>query len=60
MSEKGLKHHKTLGFGTKGSLLDKPMVGISIKEKRDIVRFMLHINAERDVSMVSIELDIDS
>lgn len=39
-------------------LLDEPMAGMNLGEKEDIVRFILDIRAERDMTVVLIEHDL--
>ena len=39
-------------------LMDEPMAGMTIEEKEDIVRFVIDINEEREVTVVLIEHDM--
>jgi len=39
-------------------LMDEPMAGMTVEEKEDMVRFIIDINEERDVTVVLIEHDM--
>ncbi|HSL61425.1 MAG TPA: ABC transporter ATP-binding protein [Desulfotignum sp.] len=39
-------------------LLDEPMAGMNVQEKEDIVRFIMDIQKERDVTVVLVEHDL--
>ena len=39
-------------------LMDEPMAGMAVEEKEDIVRFIIDINEEQDVTVVLIEHDM--
>lgn len=39
-------------------LLDEPMAGMNVQEKEDIVRFIIDIQKERDVTVVLVEHDL--
>ena len=49
---------RALTLGPKLLLLDEPMAGMTLGEKEDIVRFILDIQAERDMTVVLIEHDL--
>ena len=39
-------------------LLDEPMAGMNIEEKEDMVRFILDIQKEREITVVLVEHDL--
>jgi branched-chain amino acid transport system ATP-binding protein len=39
-------------------LLDEPMAGMNIEEKEDMVRFVMDIQQERNISVVLVEHDL--
>ena len=49
---------RALTLAPKLLLLDEPMAGMNSSEKEDIVRFILDIKAERDITVVLIEHDL--
>ena len=49
---------RALTLGPKVLLLDEPMAGMTLGEKEDIVRFILDIKAEQNITIVLIEHDL--
>ena len=49
---------RALTLDPKLLLLDEPMAGMTLGEKEDIVRFILDLKAERDLTVVLIEHDL--
>lgn len=49
---------RALTLGPKLLLLDEPMAGMNIEEKEDMVRFIVDIQQERDITVVLIEHDL--
>ncbi len=49
---------RALTLGPRLLLLDEPMAGMNIEEKEDMVRFILDIQKERDITVVLVEHDL--
>lgn len=49
---------RALTLGPEILLLDEPMAGMNIQEKEDIVRFIMDIQKERNITVVLVEHDL--
>ena len=47
-----------LTLGPRLLLLDEPMAGMNIEEKEDMVRFVMDIQKERNITVVLVEHDL--
>ena len=56
--QKRVEVARALTLGPKILLLDEPMAGMNIEEKEDMVRFIVDIQQERDITVVLIEHDL--
>ncbi|MBN2060535.1 MAG: ABC transporter ATP-binding protein [Deltaproteobacteria bacterium] len=56
--QKRVEVARALTLGPKLVLLDEPMAGMNIEEKEDMVRFILDIQKERDITVVLVEHDL--
>ena len=56
--QKRVEVARALTMGPKVLLLDEPMAGMNIEEKEDMVRFILDIQKERDITVVLVEHDL--
>lgn len=56
--QKRVEVARALTLEPKLILLDEPMAGMNIEEKEDIVRFMMDIKNERDITVVLVEHDL--
>lgn len=56
--QKRIEVARALTLGPKLLLLDEPMAGMNIEEKEDMVRFVVDIQQERDITVVLIEHDL--
>ncbi len=56
--QKRVELGRALAMDPKIILMDEPMAGMTIEEKEDMVRFIIDINEERDVTVVLIEHDM--
>ena len=56
--QKRVEVARALTLGPKVLLLDEPMAGMNIEEKEDMVRFILDIQKERNITVVLVEHDL--
>jgi branched-chain amino acid transport system ATP-binding protein len=56
--QKRVELGRSLALQPRIILMDEPMAGMAIEEKEDIVRFIIDINEEQDVTVVLIEHDM--
>jgi branched-chain amino acid transport system ATP-binding protein len=56
--QKRVEVARALTLGPKLLLLDEPMAGMNIEEKEDMVRFILDIQQERNMTVVLVEHDL--
>jgi branched-chain amino acid transport system ATP-binding protein len=56
--QKRVEVARALTLGPKVLLLDEPMAGMNSEEKEDMVRFIVDIQQERDITVVLIEHDL--
>lgn len=56
--QKKVELGRALALQPKIILMDEPMAGMTIEDKEDMVRFVIDINDERDVTVVLIEHDM--
>jgi branched-chain amino acid transport system ATP-binding protein len=56
--QKRVEVARALTMGPRLLLLDEPMAGMNIEEKEDMVRFILDIQKERDITVVLVEHDL--
>lgn len=56
--QKRVEVARALTLGPQLLLLDEPMAGMNIEEKEDMVRFILDIQKERDITVVLVEHDL--
>lgn len=56
--QKRVEMARALTLGPRLLLLDEPMAGMNIEEKEDIVRFILDIQKERNITVVLVEHDL--
>ena len=56
--QKRVEVARALTMGPQILLLDEPMAGMNIEEKEDMVRFILDIQKERDITVVLVEHDL--
>jgi branched-chain amino acid transport system ATP-binding protein len=56
--QKRVEVARALTMGPRILLLDEPMAGMNIEEKEDMVRFILDIQKERDITVVLVEHDL--
>jgi branched-chain amino acid transport system ATP-binding protein len=56
--QKRVEVARALTLGPQVLLLDEPMAGMNIEEKEDMVRFILDIQKERDITVVLVEHDL--
>ena len=56
--QKRIEVARALTLGPELLLLDEPMAGMNIEEKEDIVRFVLDIQKERNITVVLVEHDL--
>lgn len=56
--QKRVEVARALALEPKLLLLDEPMAGMNIEEKEDIVRFILDLKKERDITIVLVEHDL--
>lgn len=49
---------RALTLGPRLLLLDEPMAGMNIEEKEDMVRFIMDIQNERNITVVLVEHDL--
>lgn len=56
--QKRVEVARALTLAPKLLLLDEPMAGMNIEEKEDIVRFILDIQKERNITVVLVEHDL--
>ncbi len=56
--QKRVEVARALTLGPKILLLDEPMAGMNIEEKEDMVRFIVDIQQEREITVVLIEHDL--
>jgi branched-chain amino acid transport system ATP-binding protein len=56
--QKRVELGRALALNPRVILLDEPMAGMTVEEKEDMVRFILDLNDERDVTVVLIEHDM--
>ena len=56
--QKRVEVARALTLGPKLLLLDEPMAGMNIEEKEDMVRFILDIQKERNITVVLVEHDL--
>ena len=56
--QKRVELGRALALGPRIILLDEPMAGMTVEEKEDMVRFVLDMSDEREVTVVLIEHDM--
>ena len=56
--QKRIEVARALTLGPELLLLDEPMAGMNIEEKEDIVRFIMDIQNERNITVVLVEHDL--
>ncbi|MCG6892757.1 MAG: ABC transporter ATP-binding protein [Desulfobacteraceae bacterium] len=56
--QKRVEVARALTLGPKLLLLDEPMAGMNIQEKEDMVRFVIDIQKERNITVVLVEHDL--
>ncbi len=56
--QKRVEVARALTLGPEFLLLDEPMAGMNIEEKEDMVRFILDIQKERNITVVLVEHDL--
>lgn len=56
--QKRIEVARALTLGPRLLLLDEPMAGMNIEEKEDMVRFVMDIQKERDITVVLVEHDL--
>jgi branched-chain amino acid transport system ATP-binding protein len=56
--QKRVEVARALTMGPQILLLDEPMAGMNIEEKEDMVRFILDIQKEREITVVLVEHDL--
>ncbi len=56
--QKKVEVARALTLGPEILLLDEPMAGMNIQEKEDIVRFIMDIQKERNITVVLVEHDL--
>jgi branched-chain amino acid transport system ATP-binding protein len=56
--QKRVEVARALTLGPRLLLLDEPMAGMNIEEKEDMVRFVLDIQKERNITVVLVEHDL--
>jgi len=56
--QKRVEVARALTLGPELLLLDEPMAGMNIEEKEDMVRFILDIQKERNITVVLVEHDL--
>jgi branched-chain amino acid transport system ATP-binding protein len=56
--QKRVEVARALTMGPQVLLLDEPMAGMNIEEKEDMVRFILDIQKEREITVVLVEHDL--
>lgn len=56
--QKRVEVARALTLGPRLLLLDEPMAGMNIQEKEDIVRFIIDIQKERNITVVLVEHDL--
>ena len=49
---------RALALGPELILLDEPMAGMNLEEKEDMVRFIMDIQKERNISVILVEHDL--
>ena len=56
--QKRVEVARALTLGPKLLLLDEPMAGMNIEEKEDMVRFIMDIQKERNITVILVEHDL--
>jgi branched-chain amino acid transport system ATP-binding protein len=56
--QKRVEVARALTLGPRLLLLDEPMAGMNIEEKEDMVRFIMDIQKERNITVVLVEHDL--
>jgi branched-chain amino acid transport system ATP-binding protein len=57
-AQKRVEVARALTLGPKLLLLDEPMAGMNIEEKEDMVRFVMDIQQERNITVILVEHDL--